>query len=388
MAATAGEYALVPLTDAQEDEIEHELDKSGFWCLLVQHASNTGGDRTSEYLFYLLLVMLFRDTLLPSAVYGFATTLAGIIFSRWTGTLVDAHPKLSLVRACILVQKLSASLAYLSFSVLFSSEPQPPSLSSFKNAALYSSILLSGSSLRVSTIAIQIAVEKDWVIAISNTNENHLSRLNVSLRRVDLFANLLSPLIVSIFTTTLSYRTTAMCMIVVSLVTLVFELYWVQIVYRAFPELERDDARKFAVSMDTETVEGEETTWRESIKRQIEDWSEFVRLPVFLSSLAVSLLYITVLSFDGNMLGYLKTKRYDDTFLAIMRGLGVLTGLLGTVVAPTLERRLGSVRAGSWSIWYVYMCFGIYKLMPSCIQVRSCMPRSGRTSVCVPDTPL
>jgi len=51
------------------------------------------------------------------------------------------------------------------------------------------------------------------------------------------------------------------------------------------------------------------------------------------------------------MLGYLKTKRFDDAFLALMRGLGVLTGLLGTVVAPTLEQRLGSVRAGSWSIW-------------------------------------
>lgn len=34
-----------------------------------------------------------------------------------------------------------------------------------------------------------------------------------------------------------------------------------------------------------------------------------------------------------------------------MRGSGVLTGLLGMVVAPTLERRLGSARAGSWSIW-------------------------------------
>ena len=57
--------------------------------------------------------------------------------------------------------------------------------------------------------------------------------------------------------------------------------------------------------------------------------------------------------FDGNMLGYLKTKRYDDTFLALMRGIGVLMGLLGTIVAPTLEQRLGSVRAGSWTIWSV-----------------------------------
>ena len=54
------------------------------------------------------------------------------------------------------------------------------------------------------------------------------------------------------------------------------------------------------------------------------------------------------------MLGYLKTQMFDDTILATMRSICVLTGLFGTVVAPWLEARLGSVRAGSWCIWSVY----------------------------------
>ena len=223
--------------------------------------------------------------------------MAGIILSRWTGTLVDAHPKLTLVRICILVQKLSATLAYFSFTILFSSS-QTPRLSSPKHAIFYALIILAGSALRVSTIAIQIAVEKDWVISISNGHENKLSRLNVSLRRVDLLANLLSPLIVSIFTTTLSYRTTAACMIVVSLVTMVFELYWIQVVYLAFPELERDDVKRLEQreNSNLQSSDPRGQAWRDALHNQLQDWSEFVRLPVFLSSLAVSLLYITVLS--------------------------------------------------------------------------------------------
>lgn len=71
------------------------------------------------------------------------------------------------------------------------------------------------------------------------------------------------------------------------------------------------------------------------------------------------------------MLGYLKMKRYDDSFLAVMRGLGVLSGLLGTVVAPTLERRLGSVRAGSWSIWYAFVLLAIHPVMISTIGLKS-----------------
>jgi len=56
------------------------------------------------------------------------------------------------------------------------------------------------------------------------------------------------------------------------------------------------------------------------------------------------------------MLGYLKTQMFDDTLLAAIRSICVLTGLLGTVFAPWLEAKLGSVRAGSWSIWSEVIC--------------------------------
>jgi len=51
------------------------------------------------------------------------------------------------------------------------------------------------------------------------------------------------------------------------------------------------------------------------------------------------------------MLAYLKAHDYSDGFVAGMRGVGVVTGLMGTVLMPFLEKRIGLVRAGSWSIW-------------------------------------
>lgn len=56
------------------------------------------------------------------------------------------------------------------------------------------------------------------------------------------------------------------------------------------------------------------------------------------------------LSFDGAMLSYLKTHIYSDLFLAGMRGVGVITGLMGTVVMPILEKKVGIVRTGTYSI--------------------------------------
>ncbi|GJN87626.1 hypothetical protein Rhopal_000581-T1 [Rhodotorula paludigena] len=80
------------------------------------------------------------------------------------------------------------------------------------------------------------------------------------------------------------------------------------------------------------------------------NWLDFIRAPVFFSSLAISLLYLTVLSFEGSMLAYLKSHDYDDSFVAGMRGVGVVTGLLGTLLMPFLEPRIGLVRTGTWSI--------------------------------------
>lgn len=36
-----------------------------------------------------------------------------------------------------------------------------------------------------------------------------------------------------------------------------------------------------------------------------------------------------------------------------MRGLSVFMGLIGTAVMPFMERRMGLVRGGAWSLWCV-----------------------------------
>lgn len=50
------------------------------------------------------------------------------------------------------------------------------------------------------------------------------------------------------------------------------------------------------------------------------------------------------------MLAYLKSRNYNDAFLAGQRGICVVTGLMGTILMPYLERKIGLIRAGAWSI--------------------------------------
>lgn len=45
------------------------------------------------------------------------------------------------------------------------------------------------------------------------------------------------------------------------------------------------------------------------------------------------------------------TPPSSDAFIAGMRGVCVVTGLLGTFVSPYLTEKIGLVRTGSWSLW-------------------------------------
>ncbi|ESK94786.1 hypothetical protein Moror_14179 [Moniliophthora roreri MCA 2997] len=355
----------------------NRFDSLGLRCLLIQHLSNAWGDRTAEFALYLYLIVYFKTTLLPSSILGFSMTFSGIALSRWMGSLVDRYEKLSLVRACIVVQKLSTIVAYASFAFMLSPNSffmgsiWPMTLDSNPVfSPLFILLVFSGCVIHLSNICISIAVERDWATCISQGphSSRKLARLNTYLRQINLLCKLCAPLFVSFLTVKLDNSDKGVRSIgvlgLVAIITMVFELFWIGVVYKRFPQLAEEQERKNA-----ERRAGLPRTEQQvdtppprvpviaRIRRDIgdllslRDWRELVHIPVFLSSLSISLLYLTVLSFDGIMVGYLKMLSFSDDFIAEMRGLCVITGLLGTAIASPLERKIGSVRAGNWSIW-------------------------------------
>ncbi|KAJ7069263.1 Ferroporti-1 [Mycena amicta] len=347
------------------DGNEDPLDPLGVRYLLIQHFSSAWGDRTAEFALYLYLIVFYKDTLLPSSIFGFAMTLTGILLSRWAGRLVDKTPKLPVVRYSIIVQKLSALSAYTCVACLRLFDDR----FSFQSWSVFATLVFSGCILQLSNTTISIAVERDWATCLAAGSSLKLGKLNTSLRQINLLCKLVAPLFVSFLTVTYDQNDASTSIVVlgaVAALTLVFEVYWIQIVYSRFPLLAAEQARKdaervaaqSAVHSDSSEPAERASRLTDIIKSalNIRDWQEFVRLPVFLSSLSISLLYLTVLSFEGTMLGYLKTLDFRDDFLAEMRGLCVLTGLIGTVVTVPLENKLGSARAGSWSIWSMVVC--------------------------------
>jgi iron-regulated transporter 1 len=95
---------------------------------------------------------------------------------------------------------------------------------------------------------------------------------------------------------------------------------------------------------------------REAIRRSIQDFGLYFHHQAFLPSFAGALLYLTVLSFAGQMVTYLLSAGYNSTRIGIARTLSVAFEVLATWLAPWLMGRIGPIRAGIWLASWQMIC--------------------------------
>lgn len=123
--------------------------------------------------------------------------------------------------------------------------------------------------------------------------------------------------------------------------------------YYEVPELQE---RKTKADHDSPSRESDQQSimarlshyWHRLTRKALGDFASYFRHPVFLPSFAGALLYLTVLSFAGQMVTWLLSTGYDSTHVGIARTLAVAFEVLATWIAPWLMGRIGPTRAGLW----------------------------------------
>jgi iron-regulated transporter 1 len=95
---------------------------------------------------------------------------------------------------------------------------------------------------------------------------------------------------------------------------------------------------------------------RKVIQRSARDFDLYFHRPAFLPSFAGALLYLTVLSFAGQMVTYLLSAGYNATQIGVVRTLSVVFEVLATWLAPWLMERIGPIRAGIWLASWQMIC--------------------------------
>ena len=71
-------------------------------------------------------------------------------------------------------------------------------------------------------------------------------------------------------------------------------------------------------------------------------WGTYFQQRLWPAALALALLYLTVLSLGLLMTAYLKWQGMSEAELSLYRGAGAVSGLLSTVVFPTIHKRTGT----------------------------------------------
>ncbi|KAJ6119601.1 Major facilitator superfamily domain general substrate transporter [Penicillium sp. IBT 18751x] len=177
------------------------------------------------------------------------------------------------------------------------------------------------------------------------------------MRRIDLFCKLLGPLFIS-FVESYSTRVAIWTIFGLNTVSVLIEYLAIAQVYRSVPALKRATP---ALSGDgTDEATSDYSQQRQSIVNYIrkasESWLEYIASPVFLASFALSLLYLTVLSFGATMVTYLLESGFSSLEVSFMRIGSVAAELSGTWTAPLIMNKIGPIRSGLWFLNWQLCC--------------------------------
>lgn len=325
--------------------------------LYVSHFLSTWNSRVFEFGAVLFLARIFPSTLLPSSVYALVRAASAIFFAPLVGRCVDQGGRLNIVRLSIVGQRGAVVISCLGFWALSTDTLDFPGF----RPLLIAILVLLACVEKLCSIMNFIAIERDWVVVISENSQCGLECLNSQMRRIDLVCKLVGPLAIAL----VDGYSTIVAMVAVlgtNASSVLIEYLAIARVFYMVPALQACPA----VSTDTDTVSSAipevPATWRlgalcvaqtRSIYKTV---SNYMRHPVFIPSMALCLLYFTVLSFSGQLVTYLLSVGLFSAQIGVLRTLSTAIEISATWLAPIAMNRVGPLRGGLWFISWQISC--------------------------------
>ncbi|RAK99499.1 putative iron-regulated transporter [Aspergillus ibericus CBS 121593] len=324
--------------------------------LYISHFLSTWNSRMFEFGAVLFLATIFPGTLLYASVYALVRSLSAVVLSSWLGSVVDRSNRLRAIRHSIIWQRLPVAASCACFVALLA--PSTATVTSL----IFVAVVLLACVEKLAATANTVAVERDWAIVVSRALDiprqgMWLTDLNASMRRIDLFCKLLAPVVISLIDG-FSTRIAIWTVLGVNVSSVVVEYIAIAQVYTSIPELERCQGRDNGIEDEPESGQASDAACRipQYIAKVAAPWQEYVASSVFLASLALSLLYLTVLSFGTTMVTYLLHTGFTPLQVSAMRIGAVIAELSGTWAAPFIMDRIGPIRSGLWFLNWQFGC--------------------------------
>ncbi|KAK3115619.1 hypothetical protein LTR53_004826, partial [Teratosphaeriaceae sp. CCFEE 6253] len=351
---------------AQETTNDHDrqmIPTSTLLNLYTSHLLSTWNSRLFEFGAVLFLASIYPGTLLPLSIYALTRSAAAILLGQAVGTWIDRGSRIAVVRASIIGQRVAVAASCVLFWKLEVQRLLPGNGS--LRQGLFALVILLACVEKLCSVMNLVAVERDWVVVITEGNEPARRTVNARMRRIDLFCKLVGPLAVSLIAIP-SILIAVWATLAMSIASVTIEYYCISKVYKSFPALRRmtntTDVAPHAVDNESSVPSAAERPMIYLLRSRtlrllpLQSLRLYFRHRAFVPSFALSLLYLTVLSFSGQMITYLIAVGYTSLWVGVARTVSTVFELSATWIAPRLMGRIGVVRTGIWSISW-QMCW-------------------------------
>lgn len=319
--------------------------KSILWRLYLSHTLSTWNSRTFEFAAVIFLGTIFPGTLFYASCYALFRSGAAAILGPWIGGVVDGNPRLWTVRQSIIWQRCPVALSCL---VLIALSVQGIELS-LQKLGLFALAVGLACLEKLASIMNTISIERDWIIVIAEDLHVDRQELNSTMRRIDLFCKLVAPLAISLVDG-YSTRVAIWAVFGQNALSVFFEYFAIEGVFAAVTALDKEPIQTTDPDSDSGQSSPRASSLFGSKSSYLAPFRIYISDPVFMASLSLSLLYLTVLSFGAQMTTYLLTVGFNSVDISLMRLASVALELSATCAAPILMRKIGAVRSGLWFI--------------------------------------
>lgn len=244
----------------------------------------------------------------------------------------------------ITTTRLAVILACAAWYSLFSLHQSPSSALSpaITAAALFTIIILLGVGEKLSSTGTTIALERDWLVILAGPagHDYDLTRLNAAMRRIDLVCKLLAPIVISAVAEWCGMRTAVLVVGGMGAGGWGVEVWCVKRVWGGEKRL-RVRRRGSDSSGWEPRDEGMTSRMQSFFKRYADGFRLFFSTTVWMPSMALSLLHLSVLSYSATFITYLLSMGVSLNLITIARAAGSVIEISSTVFTPVGVKYLG-----------------------------------------------
>lgn len=338
--------------------------------LYLSHALSRWGDRMWAFALSMVLASVGNGSALLPAAYGMAEGLVEFMAGAAVGAALHTTPerRLAVVRRTLVVQNTSVAISAASgvAALLFGPWSPVNNVPGWEGVpwlvgVSIASMTIAGCVAAVAGLASSLAVEKDWVVIVCGDDEDRLSRMNATMRRIDLFCKTASPVVTgALMTAGVAWGAAGVA--AWNLLSMAVEYRLLELASAGVAGLRPDSGpeKPDTVAPVASLPTGDTPPGRAKLLAQIcqplttlqQGWRLYRSLPFFGSALGLTGLYLSLLSFNNVSLAFLLWGGLSPLGIGTAQAAGAVCGLAGTLSFPVCVRRCGGVRGtATLSVW-------------------------------------